>query len=75
MSNLRMFGIGQDELAKHYGPDSLNFKACGGAMGLAVSIMSDVQEMIERGRLDEARQYLNRAKMVLLEQMKRDRGE
>lgn len=61
----RMFGCTRDELREGV-ESSITFKVAGWHM-LAASMMSDAQELIERGGLDQARQTLNRAKWVLLE--------
>lgn len=48
--------------------DGLYAKTMGahdGAVMLAMSILSDAQELLEMGRQDECRQYINRAKYVL----------
>lgn len=36
-----------------------------GAVMLAMSILSDAQELLERGQQEQCRQYINRAKYVL----------
>lgn len=48
----------------------VEFTNCGkpGAANMALgSILSDVQELVERGRKEEARQYLNRVKMAIFQ--------
>lgn len=47
--------------------DAAIAKGLGHPMMLAMSMMSDAQELLERGLLEEARQVLNRAKYVVSE--------
>ena len=47
--------------------DAAITKGLGHPMMLAMSMMSDAQELLERGLLEEARQVLNRAKYVVSE--------
>ena len=42
-----------------------------GAEFLAISIMSDAQVMIEMGRGEEARQFINRAKFIMFKNMEK----
>jgi len=46
-------------------PEDKDSPFVGGDKLLVMSMLSDVQEMIERSLMDEARQTLNRAKWVL----------
>lgn len=71
--HLKCFGISEAELNECYGPKSLNLRLSGDRM-LAASIMSDVQELLLRGDLETARQYLNRAKWVLFEAIRQQGG-
>jgi hypothetical protein len=47
--------------------ESFAFKHGGGMQMVIMSILSDAQEMIERGMKEEARQNINRAKFLLIE--------
>lgn len=58
-----MFGVTRAEL-KEFVESSLTFEVSGPAM-VAASMMSDAQEEIAHGMIEEARQTLNRAKWVL----------
>jgi hypothetical protein len=59
-----MYGCTQDDMVCMMN-DPMNF--IGGHYMLAMSILSDAQECIERGMDETARQYINRAKYVLRE--------
>lgn len=59
-----MYGCTQDDMVSMMN-DPMNF--IGGHYMLAMSILSDAQECIERGMDETARQYINRAKYVLRE--------
>ena len=59
-----MYGCTQDDMVCMMN-DPMNF--IGGHYMLAMSILSDAQECIERGMDETARQYINRAKYVLHE--------
>ena len=61
---LSMYGCTQDDMVCMMN-DPMNF--IGGHYMLAMSILSDAQECIERGMDETARQYINRAKYVLRE--------
>jgi hypothetical protein len=45
---------------------SASYKFSGGGL-ILVSILSDVQEMIERGMKEEARQHINRVKSLIMD--------
>ena len=61
----RMFGCTREELREGV-ESSITFKLVGWPM-LAAGMMSDAQELFERGALEQARQTLNCAKWVLFE--------
>lgn len=64
MRYMVMYGCTQDDMVCMMN-DPMNF--IGGHYMLAMSILSDAQECIERGMDENARQYINRAKYILHE--------
>jgi hypothetical protein len=69
MSNLQWemqaYGDYKDEIVNSV-KDSITFKLSGPGMVIA-SYLSDAQEMIAMGASEKARQYINIAKMLLME--------
>lgn len=69
MSNLQWemqaYGDYKDEIVNSV-KDSITFKLSGPGMVIA-SYLSDAQEMIAVGASEKARQYINIAKMLLME--------
>jgi len=59
---MAMYGCTQDDMLCMMN-DPINF--IGGHYMLAMSILSDAQECIARGKDETARQYINKAKYVL----------
>lgn len=57
-----MFGCSRETLDEMLNRPSFQL---GGPAMTAMSILSDAQEMIERGDGERARQFINRAKVVL----------
>ena len=64
-----MFGCTEDDLKAMLNL-SLDFNS---PLMLAASILSDAQEVLERGDNETARQYMNKSKWVIFELMKEDR--
>ena len=65
---MEMFGvpsIGEWYDEQFLYPEDKDSPFAGGNKLLVMSMMSDVQEMIDRSLMDEARQTLNRAKWVV----------
>ena len=62
--HMKMYGCTHDDMVCMMN-DPMNF--IGGHSMLAMSILSDAQECIARGMNETARQYINRAKYVILE--------
>lgn len=60
---IKMFGCSLDDMVDGV-KASLMFRSQGSVF-FAMSILSDVQEMIERNQRELARQYINRAKYIL----------
>ncbi len=59
----RMYGMTVKEMQKFY-VESPTFKELGAGF-LALSLLSDVQEMIERNLQEDARQAINRVKWLI----------
>ena len=62
---MRMFGMPRDEILENV-KESLTYKLSGPGMVVA-SYLSDAQEMIAFNDSERARQYINIAKMLLME--------
>ena len=61
--HVKMYGCTHDDMVCMMN-DPMNF--IGGHSMLAMSILSDAQECIARGMDETARQYINRAKYVIM---------
>ena len=61
--DLQMFGAPWDVI-KDSIEDSITFKVCGPAM-VAMSYMSDAQEVMSQGSIEGARKMINVAKRIL----------
>lgn len=64
--NMNMFGVLDINLFKQMIMAQLTYKHSGGGMTL-VSLLSDVQQMLEFGKIEEARQAINRVKYLIME--------
>jgi len=62
--HMKMYGCTHDDMVCMMN-DPMNF--IGGHSMLAMSILSDAQECIARGMDETARQYINRAKYVIMD--------
>ena len=62
---MRMFGMPKDEILENV-KESLTYKLSGPGMVVA-SYLSDAQEMIAFNDSERARQYINIAKMLMME--------
>ena len=62
--HMKMYGCTHDDMVCMMN-DPMNF--IGGHSMLAMSILSDAQECIARGMHETARQYINRAKYVIMD--------
>ena len=62
---MRMFGMPRDEILESV-KESLTYKLSGPGMVVA-SYLSDAQEMIAFNDSERARQYINIAKMLMME--------
>lgn len=62
---MRMFGIPRDEILENV-KESLTYRLSGPGMVIA-SYLSDAQEMIAFNDSERARQYINIAKMLMME--------
>ena len=62
---MRMFGMPRDEILENV-KESLTYKLSGPGMVIA-SYLSDAQEMIAFNDSERARQYINIAKMLMME--------
>ena len=62
--HMKMYGCTHDDMVRMMN-DPVNF--IGGHSMLAMSILSDAQECIARGMHETARQYINRAKYVIMD--------
>ncbi len=62
---MRMFGMPRDEILEDV-KESLTYKLSGPGMVVA-SYLSDAQEMIAFNDSERARQYINIAKMLMME--------
>jgi hypothetical protein len=62
---MRMFGMPRDEILENV-KESLTYKLSGPGMVVA-SYLSDAQEMIAFNDSERARQYINIAKMLMME--------
>ena len=62
--HMKMYGCTHDDMVCMMN-DPINF--IGGHSMLAMSILSDAQECIARGMYETARQYINRAKYVIMD--------
>ena len=62
--HIKMYGCTHDDMVCMMN-DPINF--IGGHSMLAMSILSDAQECIARGMDETARQYINRAKYVIMD--------
>ena len=62
---MRMFGMPRDEILESV-KESLTYKLSGPGMVIA-SYLSDAQEMIAFNDSERARQYINIAKMLMME--------
>ena len=62
--HIKMYGCTHDDMVCMMN-DPINF--IGGHGMLAMSILSDAQECIARGMDETARQYINRAKYVIMD--------
>lgn len=61
--SMKMYGCNIEEFVVSV-TDSITYKLMG-MPGIVCSLLSDVQEMIERGSNEEARQYINRVKYLV----------
>jgi hypothetical protein len=62
---IQAYGAKKSEILESV-TDSITFKFSGPGMVIA-SYLSDAQEMIEHGSSNDARQYINIAKMLMME--------
>ena len=62
---MRMFGMSKDEILENV-KESLTYRLSGPGMVIA-SYLSDAQEMIAFNDSERARQYINIAKMLMME--------
>ena len=62
---MRMFGMPRDEILENV-KESLTYRLSGPGMVIA-SYLSDAQEMIAFNDSERARQYINIAKMLMME--------
>ena len=62
---MRMFGMSKDEILESV-KESLTYRLSGPGMVIA-SYLSDAQEMIAFNDSERARQYINIAKMLMME--------
>ena len=62
---MRMFGMPRDEILENV-KESLTYKLSGPGMVIA-SYLSDAQELIAFNDSERARQYINIAKMLMME--------
>jgi hypothetical protein len=68
-----MFGMSESDIREQY-IDSLTARLSGLEMVVA-GILSDCQELTERGQSEQVRKQLNVAKFILFEMMDAKRGE
>jgi hypothetical protein len=64
---VQMFGMSEDAIREQY-MNSISAKLVGLEMVVA-GILSDCQELTERGQLEQVRKQLNVAKFILFEMM------
>ena len=69
---VQMFGMSEDAIRKQY-MNSISAKLSGLEMVVA-GILSDCQELTERGQSEQVRQQLNVAKFILFEMMDQREG-